>query len=69
MLAYETENQRKAHTDLPSNELPALPESSLTPLDTLALAEHLHVTLSEKDKLLHTKPTFLYPKDGLYGLL
>jgi len=69
MLAYETQNYRQEQIDLPSTEVPQLPTVSFTALDTVALAECLQVPLSEKDRLLHAKPTFLYPRNGLYGLL
>ncbi len=69
MLVYETQNQSQEQIDLPSTEVPVLPTVSLTSLDSVALADHLQIALSEKDRLLHTKPTFFYPKDGLSGLL
>ena len=68
MLAYEAQNHSQ-EIDLPSNEVPALPETSLTSLDHIALVEHLQITISEKERLLHTQPTFLYPKNGISGLL
>lgn len=68
MLAYEMQNHSQEPIALPSTEVSALPIVSLTSLDSLTLAEHLQVS-PEKDRLLHTKPTFLYPKNGLSGLL
>lgn len=68
MLAYETQNHSQ-EIDLPSKEVPALPATPLTSLDHIALAEHLQITLSEKDRLLNTQPIFLYPRNGISGLL
>ncbi len=68
MLVQEAQNNLQT-IDLPSTEVPALPNVLVTSLDHIALAEHLQINLSEKDRLLHTKPIFLYPKNGISGLL
>ncbi|MNK00646.1 hypothetical protein D3C87_184350 [compost metagenome] len=38
-------------------------------LNIVELADHLNVPILEKERQLYSKPFFLYPKDGLCGLL
>lgn len=58
MLVYKTESCEKEQGDLSS-----------AALDLLALEHCAKAPSLKKEQLLHTKPTFFYPKNGLYGLL
>ncbi|WP_113663211.1 hypothetical protein [Pedobacter nanyangensis] len=66
MLVYKTESCEKEQVDLSSAAMRAV---STTSLDLLALEHCAKAPSLKKEQLLHTKPTFFYPKNGLYGLL
>jgi len=51
------------------NQKMDLPSVIFDSLNIVEMADHLNVPISEKDRQLNTKPFFIYPKDGLYGLL
>lgn len=69
MLEKMTQPKQPKEIECNFNEKLVLPTISLDHLNIVEMADHLNVPISETERQLNTKPFFLYPKDGLYGLL
>lgn len=69
MLEKTTQPRCPKSLDRKVDEKLGLPTISLDNLNIVEMADHLNVPISKTDRQLNTKPFFLYPNDGLYGLL
>lgn len=69
MLEETTQSKNTKSAAVKLDEQLSLTTLSLDKLNIVEMADHLNVPISKKDRQLNTEPFFLYPKDGLYGLL